>query len=392
MTTPIISSVVLGQVRAYAAEVRAHLGDLPPDQVEDLTDGLEADLAEALADAVGPVATGEVSRVGAAGDDTPEREASLLDLARRFGPSSDYAAELRASAGLEEPGAAVTAGRHRPHAISRAVMWALAAAGRVTDAAAESVRPVADTPAGRTLAGLAALLRPLWWVVRGWLWFVLLRRALEVAIVGGFPPVEANQLVPTDPGGWLFAVVAMLASLEIGRRAFARGAWQRRTALALSGLSVLALPWAVSTAWGWVGEVQGGSVQYVPYEVEVEVPVEADDGVYVDGTLVSNLFVYDAEGNPLQRVQVFDDRGRPVRTTYDDGSGLWSMPGVTEPWRFASAVDVDGRDRWNVYPLMGAPGAAWIDGEGGPVLMEGEALRTPPPPFAKAPALVEPTQ
>ncbi|MFP3714969.1 hypothetical protein [Puerhibacterium sp. TATVAM-FAB25] len=37
-------------VRGYAQAVRLHLADLGPEVVEDLTDGLEADLAEALAD------------------------------------------------------------------------------------------------------------------------------------------------------------------------------------------------------------------------------------------------------------------------------------------------------------------------------------------------------
>jgi len=37
-------------VTAYAAAVRRALADLGPDQVEELTDGLEANLADALAD------------------------------------------------------------------------------------------------------------------------------------------------------------------------------------------------------------------------------------------------------------------------------------------------------------------------------------------------------
>ena len=42
-----------GHVHAYAQQVRAHLADLRPEQVEELTDGLEADLAEAVVDAPG---------------------------------------------------------------------------------------------------------------------------------------------------------------------------------------------------------------------------------------------------------------------------------------------------------------------------------------------------
>ena len=108
---------------------------------------------------------------------------------------------------------------------------------------------------------------------------------------------------------------------------------------------------------------------------------------------VSNLFVYDAEGNPLTDVQVYDDRGRPVRTTFDDGYGQYWFPEATEPWSFVSRVDSDGRARWNVYPLQGAPTSEFTYDDGGlQVLPAGASAMTPPWPFAKAPALDEPAQ
>ncbi|RMI02417.1 HAAS signaling domain-containing protein, partial [Cellulomonas triticagri] len=73
-------------VADYAAEVRTHLADLPQDQVDDLTDGLEADLADALADPTGRPA------------DMPP------GLTARFGAPAEYARELRAAAGLPDPG------------------------------------------------------------------------------------------------------------------------------------------------------------------------------------------------------------------------------------------------------------------------------------------------
>lgn len=389
MTAPTISHAVLDHVRAYAAQVRAHLSDLAPEQVEDLTDGLEADLAEALVDPAGPVATGEVPVVGAADGPARPREESLLDMTRRFGPSAAYAAELRASAGLGEPVAGRGSRRRRPFDETGLAHRLRGAFARIASALAESIRPMAQTPAGRTALSLAATLRPLWWVVRGWLWFVLLRRILDVISWGGFPAEFAvGQFLPVDAGGWVLAVGAMVASLEVARRRFPRGSWQRVLSLVLGAAAVLAMPWAVATVWDRAGVDIG--IVYVPEEVVVQVPAEPQDGVYVDGILVSNLFVYDAEGNPLERVQIFDDRGRPVRTTYDGGWELWSLPGVTEPWRFVSAVDVDGRDRWNVYPLQGAPVAAWNEDGAGPTLLDGESLRTPPLPFAQAPALTGP--
>ena len=100
------AAVLLDHVSAYAAAVRSHLADLSPEQVDDLTDGLEADLAEALEDREGPVVTGEIP-IGRAAVDAgipspPDGAAgsAVIDLTRRFGPAAAYAAELRAAAGL----------------------------------------------------------------------------------------------------------------------------------------------------------------------------------------------------------------------------------------------------------------------------------------------------
>ena len=72
-------------VAEYARTVRAALDDLPADTLDDLTDGLEADLLDALADTeAGPVDAAQ----------------SLEDVTTQFGPARVYADELRAAAGL----------------------------------------------------------------------------------------------------------------------------------------------------------------------------------------------------------------------------------------------------------------------------------------------------
>ena len=128
------------------------------------------------------------------------------------------------------------------------------------------------------------------------------------------------------------------------------------------------------------GRLGGGGTQTIIQD-------KAVDGVVVDGIQVSNLFVYDADGNPLTDVQVYDDRGRPVRTTFDDGLGQYWFPEATEPWSFVSRVDSDGRARWNVYPLQGAPASEFTYDDGLQVLPAESSATTPPWPFAKAPAL-----
>ena len=76
----VLDSTEVLDVAGYAAAVRRSLADLGPDQVDDLTDDLEADLADALAD--------------------ERHNAHGRGVLEQFGPPEEYAAELRAAAGL----------------------------------------------------------------------------------------------------------------------------------------------------------------------------------------------------------------------------------------------------------------------------------------------------
>ncbi|MBD7949708.1 hypothetical protein [Oerskovia rustica] len=116
-------------------------------------------------------------------------------------------------------------------------------------------------------------------------------------------------------------------------------------------------------------------------------------GVFVDGSPVSNLFVYDASGRALQDVQIFDDQGRPVRTITAEGATQpWTLPDVEQGWYFQPSFSTDGRERWNVYPLRGLPEDAveW-DGSERPVPLEGEQPRSMPSPFLQAQPLLVPS-
>jgi hypothetical protein len=196
--------------------------------------------------------------------------------------------------------------------------------------------------------------------------------------------------VPTDGRRLLLLLVLVLISIQWGR-----GRWLPRPIawlpVAVSAVAVvLALPavaaahmdairWRTEYVYGDAGAAQAYATP--------------QDGVYVDGMQVSNLFVYDAEGNPLQDVQIYDDRGRAVQTT-SDGWMSWELPGVSSQWNFVPAQDEDGRRRWNVYPLRGAPydDFDWdtMNSEPlGPPLKDGVEPKLPPRPFAKAPSLVE---
>ena len=383
------AAVLLDHVSAYAAAVRSHLADLSPEQVEDLTDGLEADLAEALEDREGPVVTGEIPigrAAAAAGIPAPPGAApgaSMIDLTRRFGPAAAYAAELRAAAGLE-PGSGPRPVAPRPfqrvidRLAGRLLRWR------------DAVAPALATPVGRAIASFMVSLRPLWWVVRGWVWFALIMGVLRYVMMLGFSNLE--RFVPRTAFAWLVLITTTLISVGVGRGLGRVRPWVRVVTTVLSLIALVAAP-AVVTQFGQEIERRTSAQAYLDYsleyrEVPVEVPMPVEDGVYVDGMLVSNLFVYDAQGNPLERVQIFDDRGRPVRTTYDDGDSAWSLPGVVDPWVFSPDTTVDGRERWNVYPLLGVPWGENGDAGDGAEPSDAPEPRTPPRPFEKAPALV----
>jgi len=331
-------------VTAYAAAVRRALADLGPDQVEELTDGLEANLADALADEW---------HVGHGADPVAQ-----------FGGAEQYAAELRTAAGLAPAGpdgrqSRLAALRHPLRAAGRA------GARRLTQARATRWWPAVED--------FGVALRPAWWVLRGWMAYQLV--ALWVFRT---PPSYLPETL------WAAVVLAALlvASVQWGRGRWAvRGGW-RTVLLTVSALTaVAALPMAV-----WL---HAASTQYVYVDMGGPVAPAPQDGVVVDGIAVSNLFVYDAEGNPLRDVQIYDDRGRPVRTTLDEGQAPWALPGVNETWSFVPATDGDGRALWNVYPLRGAPQSAfvWDEATGRQLLPAGTEAVTPPWPFAKAPTL-----
>jgi hypothetical protein len=334
-------------VAAYAARVRAHLVGMDPDQVDDLTDGLEADLADALADAP-------------AGDD---------DLVARFGDPADYARELRVAAGLPEPepgpqrrrgpveAARATAGRAR----ARVLAWLGAQAWWP---------PVRD---------LLVSCRSIWWLARAWVVYQMV-----AAVSGG-----GTGWIPTDGGRLVLLLVLVVISIQWGRKR-----WLPRPIGWLPGLvSVVAVIFAFPTVLYAHYDAIRWRTEYI-YGDSPTAYATPQDGVYVDGMQVSNLFVYDADGNPLQDVQIYDDRGRAVRTTGGDGWQSWELPGVPDLWNFVPATDEDGRRRWNVYPLRGAPTEDFDwditdPDQLSPVLKDGAEAKLPPRPFAKAPSLVE---
>ncbi len=159
------TSTVAPQIAAFARAVRDALADLPEEERDELTEGLEADLSEAYAE----------------------------DLSNTLPDPVEYAAELRSAAGLPQRQA------------SRSGLFAeVVRAGRNT--ARDVLVAVRGNAAAASLLDFLAALRPFWWVVRAWV------AAWCVSTAFGY----SNGFVLE--GGWMVGLaVFVVVSVQWGR-------------------------------------------------------------------------------------------------------------------------------------------------------------------------------
>jgi hypothetical protein len=387
MNTITSSDALSAHVRGYAQAVRLHLADLGPDVADDLTDGLDADLTEAVLDEMVTPADAEATQV--------------FDLAARFGPADEYAAELRAAAGLPAKAPARRVGRGPGRVIGET--WTV-----VSERWRAAWRPVASTPGWTAFAEFARSLAPAWWILRGWV-------AAQV-VMWPYGMGDAT-LWPSSTAGRVLVVTAIVVSVQWGRGTWVpRWAWfPRAVAVASVAAGVLAIPMVLDVAAESRPVVTAGlsydagwndgynEAQFSQASTGGDGRVAGTDGIWVDGMQVSNIFAYDAAGNPIRDVQLFDDRGRPVRTIAEAATwNTWSVPDVAGSWSFQPATASDGRTRWNVFPLSAVPaemlglgieGGEFYDLEGSehpyPVPPTGVQPQAMPWPFLKAPTAIE---
>lgn len=285
------------EVEEFVAAVRAAFADLTPDDRDDLLGGLEADVSELVAD----------RGVEALGDPVA------------------YARELRAAAGFPEPrrsrrpvlrranvGVAVTEWLDRAHE------WGEELLGRL--------------PWG--LGDVVAVLRPVWWVARGWAVVVLLDLVLR-----GRPNAEFLP-TPNAFAGAVLVALAVLASVLVGTGRW----WTRRSRpgarlalLVVNALCVVLVPSLASSAydetyWGMydLGYVEGNGYR------------QHDEGLWLDGRRVCNLQPFDAAGDPLFGVQLFDQAGVALDVDCSDRRGRGRM--TAYPWYLGDIA------RRNVFP------------------------------------------
>lgn len=258
-------------VAAFVVAVRERLADLPVEEADDLTEGLEADLTDLVAERGG----------GALGD------------------PDTYTRELRTAAGLEPV-------MRRP----RGRRNVGAAIDDLLDRIHEGWdREAARTP-GRPMAFLETV-RPAWWIARAW--------AAVAGATLAFGLYPGAFLIPFEVVGWLILAIASVVSVQIGRKkwwpgnAAARGpgrGWHRLFLLALNCFAVF----VIAGATMYLGSVDTRSYSEGFNEGVQSADVSNSDkaGIYVDGKWVSQIYPYDAQGHPLVGVQLFNQTGEPI--------------------------------------------------------------------------------
>lgn len=304
------------EVTAFVEHVRARLSDLTDEEREELVGGLEADIAELVADG------GSVAELG---------------------DPRAYADELRSAAGLDRRGGAGATGATVPR---RSVHEWLE---ERLDTLRREWLVLVDQPAVRPAWGFLVSLRPVWWVLRAWV-------AVQLLALGSGTGMAVALPMPGGPvAGLVLWAAAIGISVQIGRGALWPGSGPGRRLGAR--LVLLALNWFAVLMLPLVAEQLPTSETW---ESATYVDPSQDQGLYLDGEPVANVFPYDADGNPIEGVQLFDQRGEPLDVVdwagreYDDAGERVSVP---YPWFNGE------RELYNVFPLPRREQDAFTEGE-----------------------------
>lgn len=245
------------EITRYVDGVRRALADLPTAVRDELLEDLAEHLAEIAA----------------------EQPGGLVDL---LGSPEAYAAELRASAGIGAPTVApnlddrlravVTQVRPRLHRLDRRI-GAMIGYAR----ASEFLR----------------LLRPGWWVLRGYLAAMLVSVLVDGRMDGGLLPMFDNSRV----AGLLLLAVTVTGSIWLGRRA---GQLRRLPRLALLAGSALTIVFGLAMLLNY------NTMRYGYSEFS---PVYQPDPY----SHVQDVYVYDSEGRLVEGARLFDQDGQLIR-------------------------------------------------------------------------------
>lgn len=320
------TSTVTPEIVEFAQGVRAALADLPAEEVDDLTEGLEADLAEAYAE----------------------------DLQRELPDPAAYATELRAAAGLPL----------RTKAKS-GVLSSLKLGWK--DTRADLAVAIRRNPALASAAEFLVTLRPVWWITRAW---------LAAWLVASF---FGNERGFGMAGTWWLVFVAFaVVSVQWGR-----GRWHGKGVPALIVVGNVVAVLAFLPATTSAGQNSGG--YEMGFEDGVAGATNDPPALALHGQPVTNIYAYGADGKPLDHVQLFDQAGHPL-DPFDVESG--SQPCGDEDCMSLVRPSLleTGQSVRNVFPLN-LVRAQWDDDAGATVPIPGATAEVPKAPFVQVPAV-----
>jgi hypothetical protein len=282
-----VNGTAQDEITTYVDAVRDALADLPADVRQELLDDLPEHLGEVLAEADG----------------------SLIE---RLGAPQAYAAELRAAAGLL--GSVPARPRPLPLAQVRVV------AGERLRAADVRLGPVLGYPRASDFLGL---LRPAWWVLRGYLAAMVLARLLDDSgqPIGLLPRIGGSEVVAL-----LLLAVGVVGSIWLGRRTAPLAPWPR---YALHCGTVLLVLVGLAGFADADSSTRGSSYRDVQYD---------NNNPYAG---ISDVYAYDGQGHLLTGVRLFDQSGQPIR--------------LGNPWCGEDAPTPDMRDLTYPYCPQNAP-------------------------------------
>jgi hypothetical protein len=296
----------------YVEAVRAALAGLPETTRNELLEDLPEHLAEVAADGIG----------------------TLTD---RLGPPSVYAAELLASAGF------VGGFPDPPPSVDRYA--------ELREVTLHRLR-VVDAKVG-PLFGYAraseflTLLRPAWWVLRGYLAAMVIAFILDDSgqPIGLLPRIGGSEVVAL-----LLLTASVLGSIWLGRRSLRLTTWPRWALWAGSAVLVLV---ALGGFLSADSSSRGSFYSDVNY----------DSNPY---SHVQDVFIYDEQGRLIQGARLFDQDGQPIRL------GSPYCYAVSE---FSDATPAPDDSKYP-YCAENAPFRMPMDRDGAsraPTLIEGEA-------------------
>ncbi|WP_430499993.1 HAAS signaling domain-containing protein [Micromonospora trifolii] len=313
------------EITDYVARVRAALADLPPGQRDELTEDLADHLTEVAA----------------------ESEGTLVE---RLGEPETYAAELRAAAG-----AAPGSGRNLDQRVASAMARVR---GRLRTMDTRLGPPLGYA----TASDFLQLLRPGWWVLRGYL-AAMLVTVISTGGSFGLLPRFGGELL----AGMIMLVGFVLASIWIGRRSGRLTRWPRS---AVQVGSVVLVVFAFAALMQAEDRMRYGDYGYD--QTSVDSPYDR----------VRDVFVYDSEGRLVENARLFDQDGNPIRLGYpscsEDAYGkpmLRAYPYCPEQAPFVPRAP--GAPLPAVSPTS-TPGPSGTPGETGTPLPTGTATGLPP--------------